>query len=1094
MSYKSKILTALLIVLALTIFSAPGFAQATDANLTGSVLDPSSGGVPNATLVLENQATGVKYSTVADSRGQYRFNNIPVGQYSVTATAPGFTSSSLKNVNLQLNMTATANLTLQLGTVATTVDVTDAGVLIDTTTAQITSTYQAREAIDTPSSALPLGVLNLSLLSAGVASSGGLGLGDGPSVGGQRPRNNNFTVEGVDNNRKDVTGHNLDVPNEAVAEFSALQNQYSAEFGNGTGGQFNTVIRGGTNNVHGAIYEYFQNRKLNAVDESFARQDIRSNPRYDQNTLGGAIGGPIKANKLFYYGLFQYNPLGKAGTASSAILAPTAAGYQTLSGLPGISRTNLDILKQYLSPAPAASDSTTVSGVSIPIGILPVTKPSYTNVYSWLVSMDYNISSNDQLRGRFVDQRTSGFSDTTLPALPAFFLGRTTKQMLATVSEFHNFSPRVVNEVRLGYNRYNDDIPAGNFQFPGLDVFPNITIENDLNLQLGPFDNAPQSTSINTYQVVDNINWTRDRHTAKFGVDFRRYIAPTRFIQRERGDYGYSTLERYVLDLNPDVLGERNVGGSPYWGNQNNFSWFAQDDIRVRSNLTLNLGVRYEFKSIPSGDKLQSLNAISSVPGLIEFREPRSQKTNFAPRIGLAYSPGASGRTSIRAGFGMAYDKYFDNLGTLSKPPQIESTVDIPLATDTPNFLASGGIRPNARGQGFADAAEARAATSTYIVDQLLPYSIQWNFGVQQVLGQDYTVEVRYLGTRGVHLPTQNRENALAVVDGARFLPTFFQAPSAASLAGLPFTLGDLRAVNHYVPRWADAGFNDAFIVDFPYRGNSIYHGLATEVTRRFSRGLLFKGAYTWSHAIDDSTADLFSTLLSPRRPQDFQNMNAERSTSFLDRRHRFTLNWIWDTPWFARSDNWFLKNVVGNFTFGGTYTAESPQFATVQSGRDVNLNGDSAGDRAIVNVAGQRNVGSGVTPVDRSGNPVAMGNAATVAYVAKNPNAQYIEAGLGALTNSGRQTIAQGGINNWDFNVKKVFSVTENKRLEFSAQFFNAFNHPQFTPGYPNYVQFHESNDTNNHLIPGNPIFNRPDLVFNSNARTIQLVGRFQF
>ena len=144
MAYKSKILPAFLIVLALTVFSSRGFAQATDANLVGSILDPSSGGVPNATVDLENMATGVKYSTVADSRGQYRFNNAPVGRYSITATAPGFTSSSLRNVDLQLNKTATANLTLQLGTVATTVDVTDAGVLIDTTTAQITSTYQDR--------------------------------------------------------------------------------------------------------------------------------------------------------------------------------------------------------------------------------------------------------------------------------------------------------------------------------------------------------------------------------------------------------------------------------------------------------------------------------------------------------------------------------------------------------------------------------------------------------------------------------------------------------------------------------------------------------------------------------------------------------------------------------------------------------------------------------------------------------------------------------------------------------------------------------------------------------------------------------------
>ena len=156
----------------------------------------------------------------------------------------------------------------------------------------------------------------------------------------------------------------------------------------------------------------------------------------------------------------------------------------------------------------------------------------------------------------------------------------------------------------------------------------------------------------------------------------------------------------------------------------------------------------------------------------------------------------------------------------------------------------------------------------------------------------------------------------------------------------------------------------------------------------------MFKGAYTWSHNIDDSTADLFSTLLAPRRPEDFQNMRSERSSSFLDRRHRMTMAWVYEAPWYRGSDNWFLKNLVGNYTISGIYTIESPQYATVQSGLDSNLNFDSAGDRAIMNVNGVSRTGSAVDAIDRLGNVVEMGDESTVAYVAQNPNAQYIQAG----------------------------------------------------------------------------------------------------
>ncbi len=1079
--------TPLILLVVLVLLATMVWGQATDGNVIGLVSDPSGAVIPGATIELENVATGVKRRAQTDSAGIYRFNNVPVGRYRVTASAQGFASATLENINVTLNRTTTANVELQVSAVTTQVEVVEAAAQIDTTTATIGAAFSAQEAVYNPVSALPLGVYNLALLSAGVASSGGLGLGEGPSVGGQRPRQNSFTIEGVDNNRKDVTGANIRVPNEAVAEFSMLQNQYSAEFGHSTGGQFNVVVRSGTNDVHGSAYWYLQNRKLNAMDEADKRQGLTEKPRYDQNQIGGSLGGPIVKNKLFYYGLFEYNPLGAASSPSSATYTPTAEGYRLLEQIPGLSKTNLDILKQYATPAPRADRTTVVKGVEIPIGILPISFPNYFNTYNWVGSVDYNFRDSDQLRFRYIESRGSGIDISVSPNLPAFAGNREIRQRMLALSEFHNFSPTLLNELRLNYSYYRDSIPAGDFKFPGLDVFPNITIEEDLNLQLGPLPEAPQSGSQNIYQLVNNMTWNKGAHTIKGGVDVRRYIAPTLFIQRSRGDYNYSNLERYLLDLTPDILAERNVGGRPYWGNAWNFYWFLQDEIKIRRNVTLTLGLRHEYKGIPADDKLQELNKVSSVPGLIEFRAPKAQKTNFAPRAGLSWSPGTSGKFVIRMGAGMAYDNYFDNLGTLSKPPQLESTAHV--AGDEPGFLAKGGIPPTAPAEQLSPA-EWRALTGTYIPDQRLPVSYQWTLGIERVIGKDYTWNVRYLGTRGSRLFVQTRINVKPVVTPERHLPTYLQRPSQAELDSLRLTLsqlvGEFNAGGFFVPSYLDAGFEN-LITAFKNIGNSTYHGLATEFSRRFSRGLLFKGAYTWSKAIDDSTADLFSTLLSPRRPQDFQNMRPERSRSFLDRTHRFSFTWVYEAPWLKNNGNWFAKNLAGNWVISGTYIAESPQYATVQSGRDANLNLDSAPDRVIINPAGVDKTGTDVTPLRNSAGDV-------VAYLANDPNARYIRAGTGAYANGGRQTLPLRGINNWDFGLAKKFSITESKAFEIRGNFYNLFNHPQYTPGSIHTVAAVSSNVTRNNLIPGNPLFNDPTRVYASNARNIYIVARLTF
>ena len=1076
------LLAALAAALALP---AAALGQAADGNLIGSAFDASGGLIAGASIRLENEATGVVWETRTDAYGAYRFHNLPVGAYVLAAAAEGFAAVSVSRIAVALNRTSTANVALEVGSLETEVNVTAASAQIDTTTTTVGSAFDSRQAIYSPSANLPLGVLNLSLQGGGIASSGGTGLGQGPSVGGQRPRNNNFMVEGVDNNAKDVTGSIVQVPNEAVAEFSLLQNQYGAEFGRSTGGQFNTIVKGGTNELHGSLFEYFSHRGLNALDQSNKRRGIFAKPRLDDNRLGATVGGPIVANRLFYFGSYQYHAVGSESAPGRPFSAPTAAGYAALDRIQGLAPANLEALKRFVPAAQAETGRTTVRGTEIPVGVLPVNVPTFQNNYNWIASIDAHPGRGGQLRFRYIDDATDAIDPETAPDLPVFVNQNRFRRKLATVAYFRPFSARWFNETRLGYSSSSTDIPAGDFEFPGLDAFPNITIEQDLDIQIGPYDDSPQIGAQTTFQAVSNLSFLSGRHTVKFGVDARRNASNDLYIQRQRGDYNYATLERFLLDLNPDIQAERNTGGSVYHGNNLEIFAYGSDAIKLTRNLTLDLGLRYEYKGVPAGDKLQRLNAISSVPGVLTFGEPQAQKLNFAPRGGLAYSPGQDGKTVYRAGFGIAYDSYFTNLGTLTKPPQLENTFRVDPAAEIPNFLAHGGIRPDQRPAAF-DEATARRTTSTFIPDQHLPYSMQWTLGIERVLARDYSLNVRYLGTRGVRLFAQTLFPVVARANPQRSLPTYLARPSQSELDALALTLDEIESRSPMLPSFEEAGFGP-IIYGFPNRGNSIYHGLAAEIRKRFSQGLQFAGAYTWSRNIDDSTADIFSTLISPRRPQDFQDMRAERAKSFLDRTHRFTLAWVYEAPWFRRARNSLLKHAFGGWVFSGMYTAESPQYGTVQSGLDSNRNLDGATDRVVLNPDGADRRGSDVTPLRNSSGQV-------VGYLADDPGARYIKAGAGAHPTSGRNTLPLRGIHNFDLGLSKRFAFAESRALEIRASFYNALNHPQYLPGSLSSVRAVSSRDTRSNLIPGHPSFDRPDLIYSSHAREIHLALRFAF
>jgi hypothetical protein len=363
---------------------------------------------------------------------------------------------------------------------------------------------------------------------------------------------------------------------------------------------------------------------------------------------------------------------------------------------------------------------------------------------------------------------------------------------------------------------------------------------------------------------------------------------------------------------------------------------------------------------------------------------------------------------------------------------------------------------------------------------------------VQHQFANDFTLEVRYVGTRGIHLPSQIRLNRTPGTTSTVFLPTYLQTPTQATLDALPYTLKGIQTGAYgngdtFVPAWEAGNFTGSNVVAFMPWASSTYNGLATQLTKKLSHGVQFVGAYTFSKTIDDATADVFSTVLAPRRAQDWLNLTADRSNSILDHRHRFSLAILYDVPFFKNS-NWLMKNVVGNWTIAPIYIYQSGQWATAQNAVDTNLNGDSAGDRPIFNAAGQSGVGSGVTALTNS-------SGATVAYLAKNPNAQYIIAGAGARSTVGRSTLQLNAINNIDMTLSKRINITERFRTEFQMQAFNLMNHAQYVGGYLNDVaSIGFTGVERNMLIPTNKDFNRPQTVFSSNPRTLQLALKFFF
>jgi Carboxypeptidase regulatory-like domain/TonB dependent receptor len=1130
----SSLLVVLIAVLVL-VAPIPAAAQRITGTLRGQVFDPTGAAVPNAQVTATNQETGVSVKITTTSAGTYSFPSLIPGLYKVSVEAKGFKNFVATDISVIANQDNVADTHLDLGVATEVVEVTAGGVAVQTTSSDLNNSYDVSE-VQLPNGAGTLNgsPLNLAVLAPNVVAQPGGVTGIGGSVGGTRPRDNNFTVDGVDDNNLGVTGNNSTVIPDAVAEFNLTTNQFSAEYGHSAGGQFSLVTKTGTNNWHGSGEWYNQNRNYNSLDNLTKKaidvqHTLAGQPAFDNNRFGGTVGGPIVKNKLFVFGAYEYTYLHGQGSAT-AFTGPTAAGLATLEADAANSA-----VKALLANFPVASandagnvmihrggiNSTTID--TVPIGNITIFSPNFQQEHDAQVNADYTMGRH-QFGARFlINQGKFIFPVNSTQA--QFNQNELFHNRKIALNDVWTISSHVVNDLRLQYSFFSEP-----FLNPCTACPTDITI-NDLlsGVTVGPGDNTTQKQ--NTYQIADTFSWSRGKHSFKFGGQYNHFIYPQFFLPRSNGDNQYKTANAFINDIVPDNPGRtlRGAGTGSFLGTQSAFYVFAQDDFKFTSRLTLNLGVRYEYWTNPVGSSTQSLNAISNAPGLITFGNPKTDKNNIAPRVGFAYDPTGRGKTSIRGGFGIAYDVKFQNFASITLPPQLQSELNPASActlspkpswcptASTPNgagFLAGGGL-PSAYIPPASQAA-ARNLTTAFIDDTVMPKILTWSLGVQHELARNTTVEVRYLGTRGLELPVQFRRNHISAFDaGIAPLPTFFKASDIPTswTASTP-TDAAFNAFNSNIYLTAPCTTGPGVcpfkgnITSDPPLGSSIYHAGSVSFTQRARHGLTFNANYTYAHTIDNSTNEFFTSLLNPRRAQDTNRINEDRGNSDLDVRHKFALSLTYQVP-DVRSDNRFVKTLVNGFQIGSTFLAQTGQPITLQSGGvDSNGNGDSAGDRASFNPFASGVGGSDVFAVcELAGGATALSSAgmaaggscpgAAIGYTPVSYGARYIITGPGARANLGRNSFASPGFDVLNLSVGKKFHFSESKYLLAKADIFNILNHPNYALSNGNVfsaVGVTTATTTPGYAIPGDPNFLNAPGLFSGGFRSMTLGLKFVF
>ena len=1107
----------LLLVFAATFAAAQGIVT---GSLSGSVQDPQGALVSSAAVTATHVDTNRQFTGVTNEAGQFLMRQLPSGRYKIAINATGFQNVEVKDVQVAVGQdTSLGTVKLQLGKTEETLTVEGTAPLVEAQSVQIQNTFTTKDTAN-----LPIGNTydSLALFVPGVATAGDASFSNNNgaefSVNGQRARSNNFQLDGQNNNDNSIGGPSIFFGNQdVIAELQVITN-YTAEYGRNLGSVVNYITKAGTNQYHGTAFEFWQGNTFASLANEekspvFGFCTPSQNPatdgctdpvipRFVQNQFGGTFGGPIVRDKVWFFGSgnFVRQRTGASPLQSSPATTPTANGLQQLQAAfpnnPGVaSLVSIGPLAvtagnptfSNVAPRLVAADGTVDCGsVPTPAGCVPIefgeiTRriPSVFNDYEATGRVDVQLTQKDRLFGRYIFQQsvTTNFPfEGGQAGAGGDFVNVPGRSQQIGLDFTHTFSNNFLNQARFSYSRSRIGFEGGAFPQcvqADLSACPTqVFLDVAEDLGYGVNSGFPQGRTINVYQVQDNASWLLGKHAIKFGGEYSKQRSPNVFLPTVNGFYEFTDFNSLLANTPNFVSIAAGDAHIPF--KEHDLAFYLQDDWRIKSNLTLNLGLRWEFfqqavnnlhdatvkrqtGSNPIWDPSLPLSR-TTVPSV------SSDLNNFGPVIGFAWTPqvfkGVFGdnQTVIRGGFRIAYDPAFYNmfLNVANSAPAVNlfNFFDPSAPPGIPGLPAAGAQAPDVQASllPLVPQSDPGLSFQTRVGSNFHnPYSEQWNFGIQRQFGSRAAAEVRYVGnhTIGNFQNTNGNPFLQALVDAgfSNVIPSGLTPCSDATAPG--FGYADCNLTNSNVYR------NSAF---------SIYHGLQTQFRLQNWHGVTAQASYTFSKTIDNAS-EIFSTAAGGNTNSFAQNPfdlgRGERGLAGIDFPHVFGLLWIYEVP-FAKNQSGMLGHVLGGWQLNSTYRFSVGQPYTVVQRRQAgtlcdpaNWTGSSRDAcRPIVSnpAASFTSVGQCTDPtlsdcgiVDfATGDPTTM---SAVRWIVNDPTAATF---FGSpFLGGGRNTERGQPISTMNLGVFKNTKIGERFNLQFQAEAFNLFN-TQFR-GVPN-------------------------------------------
>jgi hypothetical protein len=1023
------------------------FAQVTAA-ISGRIEDPSGLGMRGVAVTVKNLETGATRAVTTDEAGDFRAMSLPIGPYQVTAGKAGFKTAVRNGVNLAVGQDAVVNLRLEIGDLAQEVTVTEGIPVVNTTTSSVSGLVGEREVKDLPLNGrsfdnlmtLNPGVVNYGLKSANTSTSNGNTF----SVAGRRPADNLVLLDGIEYTGSSqlaitpggVSGNLLGI--DAVREFNVETDTYGAEYGKRSGAQVTVVTQSGTNALHGTLLEFLRNSALDARSV-FAQTPFT--PPFRQNQFGGALGGPLKKNRVFLFG--DYEGFRQAETLSSVSVVPDA--QVRLGAFPNSSGVYVPVANVNPAMLPYFSLWPQPNGPELRVnGFASGTAFSYSNPKQHIredfgaLRLDYQIRERDSLSADY----TIDDGDSLVPLADPLFASYTTLGMqVGSLQETHIFSPGMLNALRAGFSRaaFNLDssplaqVPAS-LSFVqgggpgGIVVNGGVTTTGLSGItSAGPNNAAGVWNRRNLFTYADDLQIAQGAHQITTGVWFQRLQDNEDAASRQLGQATFASLPTFLQGTvssfqavpSANELGWRSLFGA----------WYFQDAIKVRRNLTIRAGIRHEFTTGWNEESGRAANYVADANGVLEtaplvgssaFTRNRATKL-IAARVGLAWDPSGNGKTAIRAGFGTYYSLIDDLSFLLNSLPPANGSISSSGQLSSIVPIVPGVAVPPSCGPGVLGTCTTYAPQGVQ-ADAKTPTVQEWNLSVERQLSSATAVRASYVGSFGYHGmlsvdPNDIPAQVCSVAGGCQ--------AGGVSAGGAPATAANQSHVAQgaqYIPvgtrpnPYLGAGF-------FWYtEGNSSYNALQTEVTHRLSRGFEIRANYTWSKNLDMNSG--LTGAQSQNQAQmilDRNDLRRDWGPSALNVTSQAGISGRYELPF-----GWQL-NAIATLLSGFPFT---PVIGANRSG-----DGDTRNpDRPSMNPSFT--------------GPVVLGQAGQWF----NPNA-FILPAPGTYGNLGRGVFNGPGLADLDLSLFKNTAVSEKASLQFRAEVFNVLNHANL--GTPNATVF---------------------------------------